>query len=270
MNYQMYDRPAVPGEGRAVSIDRILSCGNFPADIFDNPKAYFADFFLDPEGGKEVCEALKEVQGNPDAKITIYRGAPAPELNYGDWVSLSKGFVARRYARPYSENPRNRLYSFTARASEISFGGKSLFENGYFGAVKTLQPALNRAQIYSHRGKKWRKDMNIKDKQGNPITPGAFYIAQRTIGSIRAGYAVKVKEIDNDRICVSVGSYGLTKAQFDEQFTEPAERLIYWKGKAYELKDSSAYAVLMVDKSTGKEVMLTQGQFSTEAYGYAA
>ena len=138
MNYQMYDRPARIGENNAVSIDRILSSGNYPDDILDNPSKYLSDYHKDPVEAELVVKVLREVQGNPDAELTIFRGTPIPELNDGDWVSLSREFVRLRYARPYSENPRAKLYAFTVKASQVSFTGKSLFEYGYFG--ETVSP----------------------------------------------------------------------------------------------------------------------------------
>ena len=65
-------------------------------------------------------------------EVTVYRGSPAPELNSGDWVTLSESY-AMRYSGKFSENPASKLYSYKVKASELSFDGSSLLENGYFG-----------------------------------------------------------------------------------------------------------------------------------------
>ena len=49
-------------------------------------------YFLDGryEEEKELINKLKEIRGNPDAILTVYRAAPTSELRYGDLVTLTK------------------------------------------------------------------------------------------------------------------------------------------------------------------------------------
>lgn len=131
--YQKYDyRPKQIGEGKTTSLDSIISSGNFADDILDNLEKYLYDHSYG-YNNEELYDLLRSVQGKPDAEITVYRGTPRPELNNGDWISLSKDYVARRFAGASAMDSRAEIFEFTVKASEISFNGKSLYENGYFG-----------------------------------------------------------------------------------------------------------------------------------------
>lgn len=86
------------------------------------------------EGARETIRVPRSVQGRPDAEVTVYRGMPGNALNRGDCVTLSRSY-AEEYAGdgPYSGGSDSRVASFTARASELSFDGDSLYEFGYWG-----------------------------------------------------------------------------------------------------------------------------------------
>ena len=174
-NYQMYHRPEKIGENSTVSIDQIQSSGMFPSDILDDPQKYFADYPLSTET-ETVISLLKKVQGKPDADVKIYRGTPQPELNPGDWVSLSKEYSAHRYAKPYSENPRSELFEFTVKASQISFTGKSLFENGYFGERK--EPNFTAKQKAKFEFGQYRRSAQ------NPVREASIQASREKINKI--------------------------------------------------------------------------------------
>ena len=129
LDYQMYHRPPKIGVGNTTSLDKILSSGKYSEAYFD--KGRYSDSAIAADSDK-VLEILRKAQNNPDMEVTVYRGSPAPELNSGDWVTLSESY-AKRYSGKFSENPASKLYSYKVKASELSFDGSSLLENGYFG-----------------------------------------------------------------------------------------------------------------------------------------
>ena len=136
-SYWLQHRPGNPledPEGVATA-DRITSGEFFPEDMLNHPDWYFS---MEDDGAWETVRILKRLQGNPDAVVTVYRGAPSGELNTGDWVTLSKSY-ASIYAGDgaYSDNPNSKVYSFQAKASELSFDGDDISEFGYWGKRKT-------------------------------------------------------------------------------------------------------------------------------------
>ena len=135
-SYRLQHRPGNPLEspGEVATADRIASGEFFPEDMLDHPEWYFS---MDDDGAWETVRTLKAIQGSPDAEVTVYRGAPKGELNQGDWVTLSKSY-AEIYAGDgmYSDNPDSKVYSFKAKASELSFDGDDISEFGYWGKRK--------------------------------------------------------------------------------------------------------------------------------------
>ena len=109
--------------------------GVFPNDMLDHPEFYLED--ARREDVKETVAALRRIQGDPDAVVTIYRGAPGDYVNTGDWVTLSRSY-AEEYTGGsfYSGGPDSRLLSIEAKASELTWSGDSWFEFGYWGKRK--------------------------------------------------------------------------------------------------------------------------------------
>lgn len=130
-------RPGNPADGAATA-DRLSSGEFFPSDYLEHPEWYLPEVIGSLErsdkGARETVQVLRSVQSKPNAEVTVYRGMPGNTLNEGDWVTLSKSY-AEEYAGdgPYSGGSDSRVVSFTARASELSFDGDSLYEFGYWG-----------------------------------------------------------------------------------------------------------------------------------------
>lgn len=132
--YGLMHRPGNPLEypDEVATIDNLTSGEFFPEDFLQHP-----DWYLDVSdvGARETVATLRRVQGDPDAEVTIYRGAPSGgTLNQGDWVTLSKTY-ADQYARDaaYSDNANSRVYSYKVRAGDLSFDGDDIHEFGYWG-----------------------------------------------------------------------------------------------------------------------------------------
>lgn len=135
-SYRLKHRPGNPIEypEDVATADRILTSGIFPSDFLTHPEYYLP---LDNHGGRESLNVLRSIQGKPDAVVTVYRGAPVNELNTGDWVTLSRSY-AEQYAgdNAYSDNRNSKVYSFKAKAKELSFDGDDISEFGYWGKRK--------------------------------------------------------------------------------------------------------------------------------------
>lgn len=135
-SYRLQHHPGNPLEypDEVATADRITTGEVLPSDFLDHPEWYLT---MDDDGAWETVRILRSIQGDPNATVTIYRGAPKGELNTGDWVTLSRSY-AENYAGDgaYSDNPSSKVYSFKAKASELSFDGDDISEFGYWGARK--------------------------------------------------------------------------------------------------------------------------------------
>lgn len=146
LSYRLAHRPGSPIEfpDEVATADKISSGDMFPSDFLDHVDWYVP---LTYPGGdaaeRETIKILNDIQGKPDAVVTIYRGAPKGELNQGDWVTLSKQY-AEIYAGDgaYSDNPNSKVYAYKAKASELSFDGDSILEFGYWGKRQKSKNSL--------------------------------------------------------------------------------------------------------------------------------
>ena len=136
--YGIKHRPTDPRKypDEVATADKILDkeLALYPSDFLDHPERY-TDELREYSDARKCIETLRKVQGQPDAMVTIYRGAPSGgKLNTGDWVTLSKEY-AKSYADGggYSDNKESRVYEYKVRAGDLSFPGDSYLEMGYFG-----------------------------------------------------------------------------------------------------------------------------------------
>ena len=134
--YQTGHRPSNPEEypGEVATVDRIEEGIFFPPDILKKHREYFPPQEGMGNDAQLTANSLALCQGDPDAEVRIFRGAPSGgELNPGDWVTLS-----RRYAALYAEggpyaSEGAEVYAYTAKTRDISWDGDSIFEFGYWG-----------------------------------------------------------------------------------------------------------------------------------------
>jgi hypothetical protein len=113
------------------------------ADIYDHPEWY--------PGGEgqypEVVRAVRQMRGNPDAEVTIYRAVPKDpaitDINPGDWVTLSKPYAETHgesklswtdeYGSEIVQWPEGyRILEKKVKAKDIVWPGDFLPEWGYF------------------------------------------------------------------------------------------------------------------------------------------
>lgn len=77
---------------------------------------------------KYALQVMNKVKGNPDAKVTIYRGVPdgVKGINAGDWVTIHPD-VAKDYGK---------VVKMEVPASDITSWSDSLLEFGYYPKEK--------------------------------------------------------------------------------------------------------------------------------------
>ena len=150
---EMNHRPWADGE----PANNLFSKGEdspTPSDLLTSPHYYnYASDRNSPiwKENMEAMEHLKNIQGNPDAKITIYRASPEDaDLNSGDWVTLSKSYAERhKEGAEYSVKVRNKglseknkskekfkVHEYRVRADEVIWDGNDIAEWGYFPKEK--------------------------------------------------------------------------------------------------------------------------------------
>ena len=119
LSYQMNHKPMTIESGASPLHDLSSTFGD---DIYGkNALQYF--------GSGDAREAyaldvMKKAKGNPNAKVTIYRGVPegVREINVGDWVTLNPQ-VAKEYGNMVKKQ---------VLAKDITSWADSLLEFGYY------------------------------------------------------------------------------------------------------------------------------------------
>jgi hypothetical protein len=113
----------------------LLETDMAPSDIYTHPH-----FTFDISGNSEYQNAskdslriLKNIKGNPNAEITIYRAAPkGSTINSGDWVTLSKKYAEMHSRHPNDPNKDMPIIAKKVKASDIRWDGNDANEFGYF------------------------------------------------------------------------------------------------------------------------------------------
>jgi hypothetical protein len=122
-NYMMAHRPDENGP-RAFNMEE----GGMLNGFYDSPSSFGVR--ASEASHQESMDALNAIRSNPNADVTIYRAAPSPELNDGDWVTLSQ-----TYAEQHQESNLNgsgEIHAFTVKAKDLRFAGDDINEFGYF------------------------------------------------------------------------------------------------------------------------------------------
>ena len=123
-SYKISHRP-MTRDGGASTLDDLTSA--FGEDIYGPDALQF--FGSGDKREKQVLSLLKKVRGQPDAMVTIYRGAPdgVDKINPGDWVTLSPEVAA-----DYANLEGGRVISQKVPASHVTSWADSLLEFGYY------------------------------------------------------------------------------------------------------------------------------------------
>lgn len=114
----------------------------YPADVYSAKAAQYYG-----SGNKradiEAFNLAKQVRGNPDAEVTIYRAVPKnadiSNINAGDWVTLTKD-----YAKGHGESVLRgdyKILSQKVKAKELWTNADSIQEFGYQPESLTQQAA---------------------------------------------------------------------------------------------------------------------------------
>lgn len=104
-----------------------------PDDVY-GPNAVRYYGHMGPSIDGESLRIMRQIRGNPDAEVTIYRAIPkdAPadaKISPGDWVTINK-----RYARTHGDSVLDgnyRIVETRVKAKDIFTSGDSINEWGY-------------------------------------------------------------------------------------------------------------------------------------------
>lgn len=104
----------------------------YPADVYSasGARIYGTGY---PQADKEAFNLAKQVRGNPNAEVVMYRAVPKNEsiksINPGDWVTLSKS-----YAKTHGEAVLGNDYKIIeqkVKAKDLWTNADSIHEFGY-------------------------------------------------------------------------------------------------------------------------------------------
>lgn len=122
--YGGYHRPAEDGPRAHDLLEQEM----VPSDVYDRPDLYSG---MSRKVISQTMAQLKAVRGKAEAILTIYRAGPKPEINTGDWVSLSQ-----EYARTHADaqDPDGfKVWASKVKAQDVRWAIDDLAEFGYFG-----------------------------------------------------------------------------------------------------------------------------------------
>jgi hypothetical protein len=123
LGYMIDHRPMTVDQGAATA-DNLADA--FGEDIYGNNALQFFGSGDPREAG--VVRTLRQIKGNPNAKVKIYRGAPkGSSINEGDWVTLS-----RKVAEDYADLVDGEVVGIDVPAKDITVWADSLLEQGYY------------------------------------------------------------------------------------------------------------------------------------------
>lgn len=109
----------------------------YPSDVYSasGARIYGTGY---PQADKEAFDLARQVRGNPNAEVMMYRAVPKDEsiktINPGDWVTLSKS-----YAKNHGESVLGKNYKIIAqkvKAKELWTNADSIHEFGYHPSSK--------------------------------------------------------------------------------------------------------------------------------------
>lgn len=162
MSYQIDHKPLTK-EGGAASLDDLTAA--FPDDIYSAQALQFYGSG-DPRE-KAALKVMQSVRGNPDAKVSIYRGVPSGvnAINAGDWVTLSKD-VAQDYA---DQHDGGKVISMQVPAAHVTAWADSLLEFGYYPAEDAKQSVRRTAVTETPEFKAWFGNSKVVDANGKPL-----------------------------------------------------------------------------------------------------
>jgi len=211
LGYQGSHRPGDDGP----SADDLLSIDFAPKDVYESPQHYIGstpdDYNeFDPDTPKgavynetlEFMQKIRNLRGNPNEEISIYRSSPVKQLNKGDWVTPSYSYAKQHGFHPTDDSLDMPVHEYKVKLKDIKWDGNSLEEWGYFGKdiiVETFDSEMNydlkRGTDISFDLKKRKqafvdKSYNVvKEKLGKRIETDKLYNFLRNQG-------IKQKEID--------------------------------------------------------------------------
>ena len=126
-------QPSDPDEYDIPRGDNILTHDMSPPDLYKNSRNYLFADNVSKDELRKFMDFIKLNQGNPNAKIKIYRGQPSDALHSGMWVTPFKSYATSyAYGNEYS-GKGSKVYEFTVKLHDISCDLDSLAEWGYFG-----------------------------------------------------------------------------------------------------------------------------------------
>lgn len=112
----------------------IFDLGTTPRDYYEKAFEYYLNTDLvSRQDCRKFMDFLKDNYNKPNAKVTVYRGQPSDELDYGMWITPFKSYaMAYAYDGPYA-GEGSKVFEYKVRLYDISCDLNSLAEWGYFG-----------------------------------------------------------------------------------------------------------------------------------------
>ena len=107
----------------------------YPSDFYssDGLRFYGTGGSYDTTNDQKVYDQIVSVRGNPDAKVTVYRGVPSNVkggINAGDWVSTDRDYAEMHGARMFGDKGY-KVLTKEVKAGELITEGSSIYEFGY-------------------------------------------------------------------------------------------------------------------------------------------
>lgn len=137
----------------ASSMNRTVSGDSFvPDDFYEHMNWYGGG---DTQPYIESEQALRKIQGDPNAKITVYRATVGDKLNPSDWVTLSPTYAKMHLDNALRNQPGAKIIKETVRARDLRWPGDDINEFGYYpitnGDIARGKALLDNVDIMAER-----------------------------------------------------------------------------------------------------------------------
>lgn len=202
--------PKIYGDNEASTVRNLLMLGN------NGPDA------------QRSAKIIAQYQNQPDKMVKIFRQAPK-DMNYGDWVGLSKEYADNHIGN----SPDNRLWEREVPASEVMFAGDDINEWGYYPKQVQLDDELGTALDDVIRS--GRVPSIVDNESGQDIadflvsrglekTPENIAMAKAMMPKTELNMAIRASGVDNG-VATRAENYLKASPSFDDDTMDLIETL---------------------------------------------
>lgn len=209
----------------------------YPDDVYsDKGMQYYGSGREFKKADAESLKAMKDMRGNPEAEVTIYRAVPewVDEFNDGDWVTLSKEY-ADVHGSSWVEDGNYNVIEKKVKAKDIFTNGDSLNEWGYSPKeIETTSITDNGKSVVDINSKFGKMGEMKLSREGNIINVDDIEVTRSGTGEGSKALTDLMRKADEEGLIITLTSDAM-------------------RGKVGQKKNRALYKKLGFIKNSGKD-----------------